>query len=897
MSARPSPARKRRDVGRALAVLLCVLFALVGAVPLLLGVLVRTSFVRGWVAAETTTLLTRELGISARYSVEVEAWPMMVALSNVTVDASDGGLPFLRVERIAARPRPFSLLAGRLDVGEVEIDRPWIRAVLTDGKLANLAYQLPQSDSQASRALPFTSLAITEARVDLTVDGARILTEEIDADVAAEDGGAIEAALRASGATITRTHPMPDYPSEDAVDEDRICKLEVRARVDGDEILVRRLQVAGSLDFDPDAGTLPACALPRGDWRAFDLSLSAVHVFGLTIPGAKPRASGRVRVKAPPAIVHRFAKAPHLTGSVILDADVEYDGGRLPSSPAPSRPTTRAPTERSSPRPSARSSASPRAPSASTRSTPSGAAERSPSPRPRWSPSTSRRALHAGPVEIHGIDFPDLIRDLGVHPQATVGWTLSEAHMPEFSGTLDPLKLDGALTVQTEDFQVFDRSARRPGKRRMIGLPEALVKGNFGIRAEGVLFQGFTVDSPRTHLETTVLIEFKNRISLDVQEGSTVDLSEVGPLVDIPIAGIAKVKANMRGPLTKPKLLGDVSISDFVFGGLPVGQIESAKAEFEPLVLTMTDVHIRKYTPENGPKGPYSRIRSRRARFAFDEGPTVIVDAEVDTEEGPHADIQDLLDIFNMDETTWKRPDRKDPETVKDPRWTEIRGRAAGNARIRFVLGGPEDRCGGGILRVGGDFALQGASLYGERYPKGDVAFSMVWDDRKAGVNGMNLDVHSAILRKGEGTIAASATIRHGGVLRAQAVASGIPIGSLDVLGEWGKKFDGTASAVARIGGKLDAITGRVDVEISRVGVWPSTLPPSHLTVDIVPRSATARAPAPAPSSAAAPVSASAPAPDAAPASPRSSPPATTPRAPPSNTRPSSRTAPRATTS
>ena len=241
MSARPPPARKRRDLGRALAVLLCVLFALVGAVPLLLGVLVRTPFVRDRVAGETSRLLTEELGLSARYTVEVEAWPMMVALSNVVVDASDGGGPFLKVERIAVRPRPFSLLAGRVDVGEVEIDRPWIRAVVEDGKLANLAYHLPESDAKPTSELPFTSLAITEARLDLTVDGARILTEEIDADVSAEDGGALETALRASGATITRTHAMPDYPSEDAVDEDRVCKLEARARIDGGQLLVRRL--------------------------------------------------------------------------------------------------------------------------------------------------------------------------------------------------------------------------------------------------------------------------------------------------------------------------------------------------------------------------------------------------------------------------------------------------------------------------------------------------------------------------------------------------------------------------------------------------------------------------------------------------------------------------------
>ncbi len=843
MTPRKEPPRKPRDLGRAIAVLFCALFALIGAIPLLLSVLVRTTTVRKWAASETEKLLARELGITANYEVEVQAWPMMIALSDLTVEASDGGLPFLHVERVSARPRPFSLIAGQLDIGEVEIDRPWIRAVIKDGELQNLKYRLPKSDSKASRELPFTALAITEARIDLTVEDARVLTEEVDIDVSAEEDGAIESALRASGATITRVHSMPDYPTEDAVDEDRICKLEVRARIFGDDVFIRRLQIAGSVDFDPDAETLPACTLPRGDFRAFDLSLSAVRVSGLTSP--QPKGSGRIRIKAPPAIVHRFVKVPHLTGSVSLDADVEYDGGRLPLV------TGTLDAEM----PGADGKVFSEVLHAEVHVTES--AVRLSKIDAVWGsgkvliaeakvePFKDGVPLTAGPVSVKGIDFPDLIRDLGVHPQAIVGWTITDANLPEFSGTLSPLKLEGVLTAETEDFQVFDRSARRQGKRRMIGLPAANLKGIFGVRQEGVVFQNFAVDTPNnsTHINTSVLIEFKNRISLDVAEGTVINLSEVGPLVDIPISGVAKVKANMRGPLSKPKLLGDLSITDFVFAGLPVGQVESAKAEFEPLSLTVSDVHIKKVAPGNLPLEPgkpprtYSRIHSKRATFAFDKGPVVLIDGEIDTLEEPYAEIHDILDIFNMDRLPIKGSDTKDGmSNTADPRWAPIKGRLAGASRVHFALGGPEDRCGGGILRLDGDFHLRKMDLFGETYPSGDVDFEFVWDDRDAGSNGMRINVRSAILRKGEGTVTASAAIHHGGVLRAQAVASGIPIGSLDVLGEWGSKFDGTISAVARIGGKLDAIDGLIDVDVSRVRVGPATLGPSRLQVEMKPR-------------------------------------------------------------
>lgn len=824
MSARPATGKKRRDLGRAAAVVFCALFAVMGAVPLLLGVLVRTDLVRGWVARETERIITTELGVTARYAVEVEAWPMRVALLNLTVDSNDGGPPFLRVERVTARPRLFSLLAGKLDVGEVEIDRPWIRAVIADGQLANLKYKLPETQEQAEGELPFSALAVTEARLDLTIDSTHVLTEELDADVSAEDRGVLEIALRAGGASVTRTHPTPDWPDEDAVDEDRICRFEARARVEGDQVLVRRLAVAGSADFDPDPGTVTACTLPSEDWRAFDVALSALRVSG--IKTGELRASGRVHAKVPLALAHRFVKAPHLTGSATLDVDVEYGGGRLPIVNGTLQATY----------PGADGkvfSETLRGDLHVTESTVRLAkidavwgSGKVAIGEAKVEPFAEGVPLTAGPIHITDVIFPDLIRDLGVHPQATVGWLLREANVPEFKGTLSPLELNGPMSVRTEDFQVFDRSARRAERKRMIGLPEANVKGTFGIRQEGVLFQGFSIDSPRapaTHIATTVMIGFKNTISMEVGEGSSVDLAEISPLVDIPISGVAKLSAVMRGPLNHPKLTGDLSVTDFNFGGLPVGLVESAKAEFEPLKLTLTDVRIRKGS---------SFIRAPRARFAFDEGPAVLVDADVDTRDAPHVEVHDLLEIFQMDKIV------HDGQKLPDPRWADIRGRAAGTARVHFVVGGPEDRCGGGFLRVDGDMKLLKMDVYGERYDDGDLDFGLVWDDRKAGANGMKLDVRSAVVRKGSGMITATAMVRHGGVLRAQAIASGVPIGSLDVLGDWGEKFDGSINAVARIGGRLDAMNGLVDVEISRVRVGPATLAPSRLSVEIVPKSA-----------------------------------------------------------
>ena len=226
--------RPPRDWGRLFALVLSVIFAVIGAVPLGVGLLVRTATVRGWAARETSALIARELGVVARYDVAVQAWPMLVALENVVVDAKGGGAPFLTVERIAVRPRLFSLLAGHLDAGDVEIIGPRIRAVVEGGELKNLHYELPKSSGGSSEGAPLSSLSITDARVDATIEGVRISARELDADISTEQDRALEIALRAGETAITRVHPFPGREAtEDAVDDDVICRLEARVRVHG----------------------------------------------------------------------------------------------------------------------------------------------------------------------------------------------------------------------------------------------------------------------------------------------------------------------------------------------------------------------------------------------------------------------------------------------------------------------------------------------------------------------------------------------------------------------------------------------------------------------------------------------------------------------------------------
>ena len=821
---RPQKWRPRRDWGRFFALVLCALFAIIGAVPLALGFLVRTGPVRAWAARKTATLLAQELGLNAHYQVSVQAWPMLIALDDLVIEASDGGTPFLQVERAAIRPRPFSLLAGELDVGDVEIIGPRIRAVVEHGKLTNLHYRIPTSgDAPAAAPVagpsrpPLASISITDARIDARIDDLRVDTKEVDLDVSVEDQGAYEIAVRAGTTQVTRTYKFPGREAwEDAVDDDVICRLDARVRVQGTSVVVRRLLLLGSADFDPDPGTTPSCHLGDSDSRAVELRLGAVH---LELPTDGPiQARGRIHAKVPASIAHRFASIPHATGSLTLDLEADFDGvSRLPILTG----------HISGERVGADGKVFAKHLDLDLTTTAGGtvlvskmvalwADGKVSIPEVKLEPFVKGVPLSVGPVILEGLEFPGLLRDLGVHPQAYVSWSFDHGRFEHLKGTLSPLLLEGPVSISTHGFEIFDHPVSDPRKAHRMGVKEAVIHGDFIVnglersslyKLPGVVFSNFAIDTPRSHVHTNVTLGFATLLDIELYDDTRIDFAEISPLIDIPVAGVATIKASGRGPFTHPKFTGDLSVKDFVFAGMPIGDIESSHVVFEPLVLDLIDAHI---------KHGGSKMRSALTRIAFDKGPDVLIDGDLDTRDAPHVRVRDLFEIFHFD---------------KDPRFADIDATASGRARFHYVLGGKDDVCGGGVLNLGTKMDLTAVSMFGERWEDGVAAVDLSWDDQAAGSSGMRIDVRSATLRKGAGSVLATATVRHGGVVRGTVIGSGIPISKLDVFGASGKLFDGSVSLVANLGGTLTDFETVADVDVSRLRIGPSSLPPSRLRV------------------------------------------------------------------
>jgi translocation and assembly module TamB len=796
-----------------LAQLLCLIFGVIGAVPFGVGLLVRTPPVRDWAARETAAVLARELGVAARYRVEVQAWPLSIGLSDVSVEGSDGLGVALAAARIAVRPRLFSLMAGRLDAGHIEIDAPQARVVVRDGAIANVSYHLPKApDSGPIRHAPFTSVAITDAAVDLDVDGMGLKGRDIDVDVTAEDGPVFDVALRAGEQTIVRARSVlatdPKEVGRPAVDEDILCQLDARVRLAKDSVLVRRLELAGFADSDVEPGTAPTCSVPVSDPRRVEVALS--HVQASLPHGGSPEFEGSVHARVPVGLVNRFITFPKLKGYVSVDVEGRYGKGTT-------LPVLRGKVGGSGLeldnyhliRELAADVAIDDDVIRSNQASVGFADGTIVAKNLIVEPLKKGVTMHIGSSEATNVRFPAIMRDVDVTPHAHVNWVYKSTHVAALDGTLAPLKLDAEFTSNTSDFEVFDKAIDDPARRHMIGVKEAKVAGHVSIRPDAVIFRNARTDFGDSHLEgVNVSLGFHNDITLSVGAASKIDLANISPLASLKLAGKATMGAEMKGKFNDPVLTGDLAVTGFSIDDFPLGDISSSKVRFRPLTVDFSEIHAKKNK---------SSFDVPTARLDFNGPATLVADANVDASD---LYVRDFLHMWHFD---------------TDPRFDEIDGHGRTKAGVHYELGGPNDACGNGILTVRGGLHMVSMDLFEEHYDSLDSDFTYNWFDRDAADLGLDVDVRSMTLKKGRGSLFGSGTIRRGGVVRAQLVADEVPLARIQTMGALGKVLEGSASAVGTVSGTIDQLEADVDVKMTPLRVGGSVLPASKVHVSLVP--------------------------------------------------------------
>ncbi len=810
MSLRPrSMAAGPRDPGRVLARILCALFAVVGALPVVAGWLVGTPTALRWAAGETARVLQQELGVTATYAVDLQVWPPRVELRDLVVPSNDGGAPALTARRVSVAPRVFSLLAGRLDVGDVELEEPAARIVLRDGELTNVSYRLPERRGPARRLdrAPFTSLSVSGATVAVEAEDVVATTSAVDVDVFAEPGPSFEIALHGGETHLTRTRTSAEESAtRTAMDEDVVCLVDARVRAEPDSVLIRRLSVGGFADDDEARGTRPMCATSAEDVRRVLVRLSQVRV---DTAAEKPSASGHVLARGPMRILNRFVDTLPFSGWVSVSAEVTYGGSN-------ELPTVRGRVEGKGIhlggyRLGERVEADLRIEDdviVSPTSTVDFANGRVTVQGLQIAPLHEKVTLRATRVDARGMNFPGFMRDLDVTENTVVHWDHDRVIITELGGTLAPLKLDGELDAHTSDFEVFDRAYHDPARRHMIGVRAASLRGKIAVRPTAFEFVNTRATFGNSSLVTSVSLGFDNDIKLTVSEGSRIDLSDITPLVDIPMAGVVELAARMGGKFGDPLLTGEMKIKDFEFGGFPIGQVLSSKVRFRPLVVDLVDVR--------GRKGK-SNFVVPTARLDFDTRATVVAEADVRSED---LDLRDFFAMWHFD---------------SDPRFDPLFGRGKVAARVHYELGGPRDACGGGVLRVGGRMDMGNLDLFEEQYDRGEATFDFRWLDRDASYLGIEVDVPSMTLTKGDGVALGSFQMRSGGVVKGHAVATAVPLSRLQSLGALAGAAEARVSAVAEAYGTIDELYADAHVTVSPARIGSRRLPSSDFALNLVP--------------------------------------------------------------
>jgi translocation and assembly module TamB len=817
--------RKRRDWGRGVARAVCVAFALIGVLPFLSALVVRSSWARAWAARETQRLL-RQQGIVAEYSPSLRIWPLAIELDRVRVESSDGGPAALECASIRVRPKLFGLLAGKILIDQVELNEPRVRVVVREGKLENLALKEGGVSSHGPLHAPFNTFSVTDASIDLDVDATRVEARSLDLDVTAEDdrvlGSSFEIALRAGRAALHRPRVRAD--GLPASDDDALCSVDARVRLEPDAVLVRRFEGVGSADLDDAPGTTPPCGLSADDKRRVELSLGHLHVMLPRADRKLPSVDGHVHVRAPIGLAERAASLPETDGWIGFDADVRYAEDTI-------LPDVSGTLEAHDVRLDQYAFAQELHSQLSVRRN----VVSSPATTVRLAggtvtlsdtvldPLAKGAKLERTRLDAAGVDFTALIRALGVHPSSWVAWDIREIHAPVLSGTLSPLKIDGDFTAKTYAFGVYDRPAEDRARERLVGFSEAQLASHLAIRPAALEFANIRATLPRSHIEGAfVSIGFHNDLRVDVPH-LTADLQDISPIGPVPMRGIVDASARILGKFNRPEPEGDIrsivgfAVADVAFGDLSSGHV---KVDVQNPEIEITGVHAKRR--ESPYDVPTAKLKIGGARGFL-----------VDAVGASNAfGLRDVLSMFALDD---------------DPRFDGLDATIAARTDVHVALGGPEDACGGGYVAIDAKGHMRGVGIYGERFAQGDADVSLHWYDRQRGIAGADVDVRSLVLNKVQpptgtrpgttGTVLGSASIQRGGALAANVMIQGVPLSRVDTLGALASQVEGSVSGVAHVTGNLDdfqpdaGLVARAQMDVSATRVRNVALPNSHVTV------------------------------------------------------------------
>jgi translocation and assembly module TamB len=870
------------EVARVVAWLVLLVLTLVGTAAVALPFLFQSRAIRGRIEKLVASAVKDETNLDVSLRIDRALWPPGVLVRDVEVASNTPGKPFLKASEARVTLRPFALLSGRAVLDTIEIVQPDIDLELLDGKPVNLPLKFKEHGPTVAKDKqvepPFRVVAITGGRVRLlhrTTNKDPIAVElagiDFDVDVGGEGTPVYDIRLHKANGTVHTKHlqvnawPLPDrfgpelppgveppkkkkevFPAFVMADDDTICNISIGVRVTDApaslDVDLKHFELDARLDDNRDAGAAPSCA-PGAvkDDRVVSVRLDDFDVDMPKEKGAAPKlklgaAGGRLRARAPSFLAYRYVPFDPIDGWIAVDLDglaaidfndpvagvmkaqvkgtfeghdlrlAQFHFGTLARGDINVKPGLTVTSDK-------------------IEVDYGGGAVTVTDVEAKLAPTpfAKKKLPFRANVLIKDLPFPGLIRELAISRAAHVRWDFKEAKAG-ISGYLDPLQLDGDLKAATRNFLLAERAVEKPNPGHVIGLSPktggiADVTARVVIRPDHLGFEQVNAVFGGSRAGGRVHLGFDSRFELDVKS-EQLDLADGSPLAKFAIGGVGKFDLKIRGTFDDFKGEGQANFGGFIFDQFVLGDLDSATYRFTDKAL----IEVENAKLHHG-ESKYE-VASMRIDLGRAEGP--VVDALAKS--GNFA-LDDLYAILKMN---------------GDPRWADIKGHVAVDARARFISGGKADPCGGGKL----DLALSGSilalDLFGERFDGGHADVSIEWFDMDGGGLGMDMDVHAATLRKkGGGTVVASGTVKRGGNLNLKVTASGVAIKGLSSMPATSIPIDGTIDAIAEIGGTFNTMKIVADANVSPLRIETHVLDKSRLRVVREPLASIAPSPQP----------------------------------------------------
>jgi translocation and assembly module TamB len=722
----------------------------IAALPLCALMAARTDAARARARRLLVEVLHDEVGLDATLAdLDVEVLPPAVVARGITLDDPRWGR-FASAESLRVQPSLLAVLRGVVDLESVEVARPAVRLVIRDGAVQNLPK--PRTPSGGGGPLPFADVAVDDAL--LVVDAAPHAEGElsgVDLDLTVTRGDVIELRVRTTHGTVRRTG------GTEAIDE-----LDARARITPNYVQVHALTLRSTgVSLGARRVRLPmplgSAVSGHADVRA-DLAHLATLPHGLTLPpvrgfaelhgdvrwSAAEGVAGAGRVVLDDVVIKQFG-----TGDAELEVDVTDD--RL----AIRRGTVRLVK----------------------------------------GGGVLRLAGTVGlkgsfpvdvDVDIDELEFPKLLDQLGVTPNAIIAWTISGR--TELEGTLVPLAIDGPIHTRTHDVFITKDAYHVTPRRRVMSVARGDIDGRMSFHDEGLRFYDLVARTAHSRMAGSVLLGFDDALEVRVH-ADRLDAADITPLLDFPMTGAGPADLTIVGTYSDQQIGGHLDLRGFSFDGKPMGDLVSDwQLEKDGLAARFPMIDATK----NG-----SRYRAEDFVLDFSDD-RLLVTTRV------HLDAVALADFYEM--MTFEG----------DERFTPYQGLVQGTADVRYTLGFPGD-LERGTLVTDLEARMPTATFTGYAFTDGVLSMQLRWKDWVRGIEGAELDVHHAVLHKGDGTITADGHMTLGGLLDFTAVADRVALRDLEGIGDRFPQLEGVVGGVARIGGTASKQRHHIDAQFTGV--------------------------------------------------------------------------------